>query len=114
MEPAQLIYALWHGLFCCFIVAYADIVHTARDAPLNETQVRRAILLGVTGGLALAAVGTMFALRGFWVLPALVDGDSYTDTVRDLSGPAWLLCAASLGFLYWRTRGRTVLDLWLL
>jgi len=108
------IYITWHGIFPLFICAYALVVHTKWDVSLEHRRFRQAIAVGVIGAAGLAGVCTLVASAGADLLPPLISGSNFRLVVTSGIGPVtWLICFVAAVLLWVRTRGRTVLDLWL-
>ena len=109
------LYIMWHGIFPIFICAYALVVRSRWNAPLEEHRTGTVIAIGILGAVGVAAVCTLLATAGVHLLPEIIRGDDYKRVVTSGIAPAaWLLSLVALALLWVRTRGRTVLDLWLI
>ncbi len=108
------IFILWHGMFPLFICAYALVVGSTWDAPLTERGARKAVAIGIAGVCAAVALCVLAATVGVDWLPEVINGNNYHLIVTSGIAPAILLVSLMALFVLWlRTRGRTVLDLWL-
>jgi signal transduction histidine kinase/CheY-like chemotaxis protein len=114
-QTAPWLYVFWHGFFPPFVIAYAVIARSAWDGPIAAAAVGSATALAVLGALGLAGAAILMATVGIdYLRPIIADGD-YTRIARNgaaLGG--WLLVGVTPIILWYRTRARTVLDLWLL
>ncbi len=109
------LYIMWHGTFPIFICAYVLVVRSRWNAPLEEHRAGAAIVIGVVGVVGVAAVCTLLATWGVDLLPEIIRGNDYKRVVTSGIAPgAWLISLVALALLSVRTRGRTVLDLWLM
>ena len=109
------LFALWHGAFPLFICGYAFVAGSRWDKPLTERESRNAIAIGILGVLAISIGCALLATAGVHLLTELIQGNDYRRIVT--SGVAPAACVATLIALVLlgvRTRGRTVLDLWLI
>jgi len=106
------LYMFWHAGFPLLVLAYA----LDRDGQGNARPVTgrtRAAIAWSIGGAALAAtLLTLLATGGQGALPAIMQGNRYTDVMLAVVSTVWLLSMLALGVL-WRRRPHTVLDLWL-
>src|ERR1700736_2618772 len=109
------LYIMWHGIFPVFVCAYA-LVHGSRwNEPLAQHRVGPAIMIGTAVAVGIATVCTLLTTWGIDLLPEVIRGNDYKGVVT--SGIAPAACAVSLvalALLWVRTRGRSVLDLWLI
>jgi signal transduction histidine kinase len=109
------LYVMWHGIFPLYICAYALVVGSRWDAPLAKSRVRTAVVIGVIGAIGITAVCTLLATAGIDLLPEIIRGNDYRRVVTSGIAPAvWLISLVAFAMLWVRTRGRTVLDLWLM
>jgi len=115
-QTAPWLYVEWHFLFPLFVIAYALIAHGAADRPLAVAKIDRATWIGVAGGLLAAGGLIWLTTAGADNLPTLISGNDYTRTLRILGRgrTLWFVSALAPLVLWYRTRARTVLDLWLL
>jgi len=106
------LYMFWHAGFPLLVLAYA----LDRDGQGNARPVTgrtRVAIAWSIGGAALAAtLLTLLATSGQAALPAIMQGNRYTDVMLAVVSTVWLLSMLALGVL-WRRRPHTVLDLWL-
>jgi signal transduction histidine kinase len=106
------LYMFWHAGFPLLVLAYA----LDRDGQGNARPVAgrtRAAIAWSIGGAALAAtLLTLLATGGQGALPAIMQGNRYTNIMLAVVSTVWLLSMLALGVL-WRRRPHTVLDLWL-
>jgi len=108
------LYVFWHAVFPLFVIVYAAIAHTRRDRPIDPARVAVAVMLGVSVALALAAGSSLLSTLFIEHLPALIQANDYGKVGRRFAWLFWLATLFAPGFLWYRTRARTVLDLWLL
>jgi len=108
------LYVFWHAVFPVFVIAYAAIAHTRRDLPLDPSRVVGAIALGIAVAFLLAGVAILVSTVGIEHLPPLIRDDDYSKVGRRFGPLFWIATLLAPGFLWYRTRARTVLDLWLL
>ena len=109
------LYIMWHGTFPIFICAYALVVRSRWNAPLAEHRVGTAIGIGVVCAVGVAAVCTLVTTAGVDFLPEIISDNDYKRVVTSGIAPgAWFISLVALALLWVRTRGRTVLDLWLM
>jgi signal transduction histidine kinase len=109
------LYVMWHGIFPVFVCAYA-IVHGSRwNEPLAQHRVGSAITIGAAIAVGVAAVCTLLTTWGIDLLPEVISGNDYKRVVTSGIAPtAWSISLVALALLWVRTRGRSVLDLWLM
>jgi signal transduction histidine kinase len=108
-ETAAWIFTFWHGIFPIFVVLYALVSGSARDRPMARTRLLPMI------GLCIAVA---FVSVGLCVLFAMARHQPPTpwddrDFDRIAAGVTWTISAAALATLYFRTRARSILDMWL-
>jgi PAS domain S-box-containing protein len=109
------LYILWHGIFPIYICAYAFVSRSQWDTPLEEHQIGTAVAIGALGTLAIAAACILLATAGVEFLPEVIRANDYKRLVTSGIGPGtWLISLIALALLWAKTRGRTVLDLWLM
>jgi PAS domain S-box-containing protein len=109
------LYIMWHSIFPIFICVYALVVRSRWNAPLEEHRAATAIVIGVASAVAVAAVCAFLATAGVDSLPEIIRGNDYKRVVTSGIAPGtWLISLVALALLWVRTRGRTVLDLWLM
>lgn len=106
------LWVAWHGVFPCFVGAYALLVpraigSVARPAPEREQR------LALLATLGLAGVAILLAIWAQTHLPPLMVGSRYTDETATILAPAWMAHLAALVLLLARTRLRRRLDLWI-
>jgi signal transduction histidine kinase/ActR/RegA family two-component response regulator len=104
------LYMFWHGGFPALVIAYAF----CKDEPATTADSRGpAILSAVAGALAAACALTVLATAGQNLLPAIMQGNSYTPAMSLVVSSTWVLSLLALAVL-WLRRPHTVLDLWLM
>ena len=110
------LYGLWHFFFPGYVLAYALIAHSAADRPIAADKVDRTIAIGVGGSVLFALILIGIATIGSDLLPRVMEGDDYTRALRTgKPGRYVFLITVAAPFAIWyRSRARTVLDLWLL
>jgi len=109
------LYIMWHGTFPLFICAYALVVRSSWNEPLAEHRVGPAIGIGVVCAVGVAAFCTLLTTAGVDLLPEIIRDNDYKRLVTSGIAPgAWFISFVALALLLVRTRGRTVLDLWLI
>jgi signal transduction histidine kinase len=109
------LYVMWHGIFPVFVCAYA-LVHGSRwNEPLAQHRAGPAIMIGAAVAVGVAAVCTLLVTWGIDLLPEVIRGNDYKRIVTTGIAPtAWSISLVALALLWVRTRGRSVLDLWLM
>jgi len=109
------LYVMWHGIFPVFVCAYA-LVHGSRwNEPLAQHRVGPAIMIGTAVAVGIATVCTLLTTWGIDLLPEVIRGNDYKRVVTSGIAPAaWVVSLVALALLWVRTRGRSVLDLWLI
>jgi signal transduction histidine kinase len=114
-QAAPWLYIMWHGIFPVFVCAYA-LVHGSRwNEPLAQNRVGPAIIIGTAIAVGVAAACALLATWGIDLLPEAIRGNDYKYLVTSGIAPAaWLISMVALALLWVRTRGRSVLDLWLM
>ncbi|HUA56267.1 MAG TPA: MASE4 domain-containing protein [Candidatus Sulfotelmatobacter sp.] len=108
------LYGFWHAIFPLFVVVYAVIAHGEMDRPLVETRVGTALGIGVLTAVLLAGGSMLIATAGVGYLRPIIVGGDYARVSHRFGAVAWLVLACVPVLLWYRTRARTVLDLWLL
>jgi len=109
------LYGMWHFVFPLFVIAYALLAHRERDRPIAPAKVMRAIVLGLVGALSVAGVCILVTTVFVELLPPLLTGNDYSQALRErvVARYAYTVAIATPFILWYRTRARTVLDLWL-
>jgi signal transduction histidine kinase len=109
------LYVMWHGIFPVFVCAYA-LVHGSRwNEPLAQHRVGPAIMIGTAVAVGIATGCTLLTTWGIDLLPEVIRGNDYKRVVTSGIAPAaWAVSLVALALLWVRTRGRSVLDLWLI
>src|SRR5262245_23001989 len=109
------LWAVWHGVFPVFICAYALVVGTKWNATVAEHRTGPATLIGIAAALGIAAACALLTTWGIDLLPEVIRGNDYNQIVTSGIEPAaWSISLIALVLLSVRTRGRSVLDLWLM
>jgi len=108
------LYVFWHAVFPIFVIAYAAVAHSRRDRAIDPARVGSAVAIGIATAFVLAGGSSLLATLGIEHLPALIQANDYGKVGRRFAWLFWLATLFAPGFLWYRTRARTVLDLWLL
>jgi signal transduction histidine kinase len=109
------LYVMWHGIFPVFVCAYA-LIHGSRwNEPLAPHRTGPAIMIGTAVAVGIATGCTLLTTWGIDLLPEVIRGNDYKRVVTSGIAPAaWSISLVALALLWVRTRGRSVLDLWLM
>ena len=103
----------WHGLFPLCVAAYtlltAVLVAPPQPSARRGTYALAALMLSL--GVAIAVVAITTAEPP--LLPPLVHGTRYLPATQLLLIAGWMGHLVALGLLWWATRARRALDLWL-
>lgn len=103
----------WHGLFPLFVSAYALTAKAGlgrAEAPGDRgTRALVALLVSLATALAVVAITTAEPP----LLPPLMSGGRYLPAMQLVLMVGWVAHLVALGLLFWATRARRVLDLWL-
>jgi signal transduction histidine kinase len=114
LQSTNWLYAVWHGGFAMFVIAYALSKETDLGKRIWQGTVRAAVARSVAATATVALVAGSFCIAGEALLPRVM-----LDTTT--LGPRWpwitaapvaLLCVSALIALW--IRRRSVLDLWLM
>jgi len=115
-QTAIWLWVCWHGGFPLGVLTYLWVEHRYGEVRLSTCEARRLVALlcvGIPGVILLLSWG---AIVGQGRLPVLIQGGHYTAVFSLASvvglGTWGLSAAAGVGLL-WRTRGRTMVPLWL-
>lgn len=108
--PAWL-YVLWHFGFPWFVLAYALIARSEADTMTANP--RRAIAAACAAVTVLVIGLTLLTTAGHDLLPVVINGSSYSYTTKGYSPVLWLLTAAILVVVWWRSIP-TVLEAWMM
>jgi signal transduction histidine kinase len=108
------LYVFWHAVFPVFVIVYAAIAHTSRDLPIDPSRVVAAVTIGIVVACVLAVISVVISTVGIEHLPPLIRADDYGKVGRRFGPLFWIATLLAPIFLWYRTRARTVLDLWLL
>jgi signal transduction histidine kinase len=109
------LYIMWHGIFPVFVCAYALVHGSQWNEPLAQHRVGPAIMIGTAVAVGIATGCTLLTTWGIDLLPELIRGNDYKRVVTSGVAPAaWAVSLVALALLWVRTRGRSVLDLWLI
>jgi signal transduction histidine kinase/CheY-like chemotaxis protein len=108
------LYVFWHAVFPVFVIGYAVIAHTGHDRPIAPERVGIAVAIGISAALVLAGCASLLATVFIEYLHPLIQANDYGKAGRQFAWLFWLATLFAPGFLWYRTRARTVLDLWLL
>jgi diguanylate cyclase (GGDEF)-like protein len=102
------LYMFWHGGFPLFVIAYA-----ASGSPVQGPRLKYAGILIVAGLVCAAALGgTLAAIWGQGVLPAIMRGNQYTPIMSFVVWSVWLTNLLALAMVA-RRKPYSELDLWL-
>jgi hypothetical protein len=105
------LYMFWHAGFPLLVIAYC--LFKVERAPAREDSVVWPTVTGMGfAGIAAAALGVL-ATEGQDLLPAIMQADHYTSTMRGVVSSVWGLSLVALVVL-WRRRPHSLLDLWLM
>lgn len=107
------LYVFWHAWFPLSVLAYGVLAGSRWDAVSPGPARRRAVLLGVAGGVAFAAGLTLMSTVWVEHLPVLIVGGDYYRLVSMGVSPAILLVTGLAIAVLWRRRQDSVLDIWL-
>ena len=107
------LYMFWHGGFPLVVIAYALLKDSGYGIRPLEWPVRYAVLAGIGAAFAGATLLTVLATAGHSFLPAMLDGNSFTASMRVVVSTVWILSFIALAVLWTRPR-QTVIDLWLM
>ena len=105
------LYMFWHGGFPCLVIAYA-LLKNERNARKLRVGVGVAVLGAIAMALAMTSGFTLVATAGHDALPAIMRENHYTPVMIGVVASVWALSLAAL-LVAWRSRPRSVLDLWL-
>ncbi|MGZ5155499.1 MAG: response regulator [Caldimonas sp.] len=107
------LYMFWHGGFPLFVIAYAVLRGSKREAMPASTTGAPAIF-GAVVGVTVVVIGfAALALGGHDALPAIMAGNHYTPAMVGVVSTVWLSSLFAL-LVLWRRRPHSVLDLWLM
>jgi signal transduction histidine kinase/CheY-like chemotaxis protein len=107
------LYMFWHGGFPLFVIAYAALRGSKREAmPVSVTGAPA--IFGAAVAVTVVVIGfAALALYGHDALPAIMAGNRYTPAMIGVVSTVWLSSLSAL-LLLWRRRPHSVLDLWLM
>ena len=104
------LYMFWHGGFPACVIGYSVF----KAVPATTGDSRGVAVLSTSAGILAAVCGlTVLATAGQDMLPAIMEGNSYTPAMRFVVSTTWVLSLLALVVL-WRRKPHTVLDLWLM
>jgi signal transduction histidine kinase len=113
-ETTTWLWTFWHLGPPLFALPYAVMEGYRRPPRAQPEHVGRIGLLTVAGTVAAAGLTALVATRYVHLLPQCVEGDDYWRLTTTGVGPGIVgLTVLALAVLCWRTRLRTVLQLWL-
>jgi signal transduction histidine kinase/DNA-binding response OmpR family regulator len=107
------LYMFWHGGFPLFVIGYAALRGSAREAIGASVPDSLAILAAGVGATLVVIALVLIATAGHDVLPAIMQGSHYTPAMTATVSCVWLSSLVALAVL-WRRRPPSVLDLWLM
>ena len=110
------LYMIWHGGFPLFVILYAFLMDESGIAEARRVVHRKAggtILIGVGAVIAGVCGLTFIVTMGHSLLPVLMIGSRFTDTMTVVVTCLWTFSLFALIVLWWK-RPHTVLDLWLM
>jgi len=102
------LYMFWHAGFPLFVIAYARLKPAPPAAALKRTA-----FAGIAAIIGAVAALTWLATGGVALLPAIMNGNHYSDALIFVVSSVWLLSLAAL-YVLWRAKPHSVLDLWLM
>lgn len=108
-QTTSAMYMFWHGVFPLFVIAYVQV----QSRPVPAHAVRPAMFATGVGVAMLVGGFTVFATAGHDHVPVFLDGNLTTETGRTALLGIWLLSLLA-GWVLWRRRPHTVLDVWLM
>jgi len=105
------LYMFWHGGFPLAVIAYALLLRRTDD---DRVQMRAATAIpwAVLGTLLAACALALVATAGEAMLPAIMDGNRYTQAMIGVVSSVWGFGILAV-ILLWFRRPHVVLDLWL-
>ena len=107
------LYMAWHGGFPLFIVAYA-LLKEPDPVPSDAAQRSTLPVLGAMAAVLCATVAiTAVVTQGQALLPAIMQGNHYTNSMLTVVSLVWLSSAVAL-VMVWLRKPHSVLDLWLM
>jgi PAS domain S-box-containing protein len=104
------LHVFWHVGLPCAIIAFVALRRRRRRLAMPPGRAV-ALMIGVVAVLALAL--TLFTTRGNDLLPPMLAGTHYSSAFNIGRYGQWALTAAAI-LVLWRSRRRSVLDLWLI
>jgi signal transduction histidine kinase len=107
------LYMLWHGGFPLAVIGYALLTPRDRNRQVPARPALAAILASATAVFVMVGLLTLLAANADSVLPAIMNGNSYTPTMIGVVSTVWALSLLALVVLWFR-RPHSVLDLWLM
>ena len=108
------LYMFWHGGFPMFVVAYAILRGSPREALPARWRAGPAIVWAVLAVVVLVMAVTLLATTGHDALPAIMQGNRYTPVMLVVVSTVWGASLFALALLWRRRRMHSVLDLWLM
>jgi signal transduction histidine kinase/ActR/RegA family two-component response regulator len=107
------LFMFWHGGFPLAVVAYALMADDAQAPRRPHGRPVATIVAGAAAALLAVVLLTLLATAGQRALPAIMEGNHYTASMRVVVSSTWGLSLLALAVL-WRRRPRVVLDVWLM
>ena len=111
------LYFLWHGGFPIFVLAYIRLKTIKRTPSVGHEPPRMAaptaVALPLLATLVLCGLLVVLTTIGHDTLPAIMRGDRDDPRKIFVAACTWALSLLAL-FKVWRSRERSVLDLWLI
>jgi signal transduction histidine kinase/DNA-binding response OmpR family regulator len=104
------LYMFWHAGFPLFVIAYAL---SSSNAPSSQARTGSVIAAGVAGSSLLVVAAVELTTSGQSLLPAIMVGNRYSPSMIVVVLSTWTFSLLALFFL-WRSRTRSVIDLWLM
>ena len=114
LQTTPWLYVFWHAVFPVFVIIYGALAHTRRDRPIEAGSVAPAIAAAIVIAFALATIAVLLATVAVDAMPPLIREGNWGRIGRRFGVVFWLATLIAPGFVWYRTRARTVLDLWLL
>jgi signal transduction histidine kinase len=103
------LYMFWHAGFPVCVIGYAWLKPKEPRAPSS----RSAAAVGLTAVFLVVTGLALLATAGQQVLPAIMQGNSYTPAMIFVVSAVWGCSLLALAALWWR-RPHSVLDLWVM
>ena len=105
------LYMYWHAGFPASVIAYVFLKEKPGLATVRDVR----LAIGSTAAVALGGAAALICLSapGRELLPPIMQGHQYSSAMLGVVSAVWGLSIAA-AFVAWRSRPRSVLDLWLI